>query len=211
MGSASREKADCGCKVGRVIDTYDLSGMNSRLVEWWSAEENGRSLREMAGHLNQELLREALTRHGHSPLQGEVENTHRLLTDDDVSQGMRTQTRKRLERQGVDVDQLNNDFVSHQAVYRHLKTCLEEEYTRADPDPEERRETSKQRIFALENRTEKVTADALEQLRNGDAIALEEFTVLVDTSITCMECGRQHEIDDLLANGGCRCLLSEDA
>lgn len=209
MGVQSGDDGPCGCKVGRLIESYELSGMNQQLVEWWSAED-GRSLRDMARHLNEELLRMELTRQGHSPLQGEVQNTYSLLTGDDVSRGMRTQTIKRLEGQGVDVDRVLDDFVSHQAVYRHLKTCLDEEYTGRVLDTEERREKSKQRVFALENRTEKVTEDTLERLRKWDMLELEGFTVRVDVAVTCSNCGRQHTIDDLLESGGCQCQLSAE-
>lgn len=208
MKREHRETESCGCKVGRMIDAYELSGSNQQLVEWWTADDAKESLRDIADYFNQNLLRTELQRNGYSPLDGEIENIYRLLTDDDVSRGMETQTRKRLERQGVDVESLTDDFVSYQSIYRHLNECLNTEYTEETQTAESRRQTGKERIFALENRTETVTIDTLSQLIDHDALALEEFDVLVDVSVTCLRCHRQHTIDELIENEGCQCRQS---
>jgi len=57
--------------------------------------------------------------------EGEVENTYRLLTDDDVSSGTWVQTRNTLQRDGIPVKQVEFNFVPHQIVYNHLTKCLE--------------------------------------------------------------------------------------
>lgn len=67
------------------------------------------------------------------PLDGEVENIYRLLTDD-ISTGMRTQACRRLERAGVDVNGLETDFVSRQAVHTYLTSVRGVIYTTDDND-----------------------------------------------------------------------------
>ncbi|WP_338004804.1 rod-determining factor RdfA [Natronoglomus mannanivorans] len=210
MERQQRATESCGCKVGRMIDAYELAVSNQQLIEWWTADDAKESLRDIADYFNQDLLRTELRRNGYSPLDGEIENVHRLLTDDDVSRGMETQTRKRLERQGIDVESLTDDFVSYQSIYRHLNECLGTEYTEKTQTAESRRQTGKERIFALENRTETVTVDTLSQLVDHDALALEEFDVLVDVSVTCLHCHRQHTIDELIENEGCQCRQSQN-
>lgn len=59
------------------------------------------------------------------PLDGEVRNTYRLLTDEDVSSGMRTAKRNELERAGVDVESVERDSVTHQAIYTYLTAVLD--------------------------------------------------------------------------------------
>lgn len=49
-------------------------------------------------------------------LDGEVENISRLLTDDEVNNGMRTDARRRFDRSGVDAESLERDFVSYQVI-----------------------------------------------------------------------------------------------
>lgn len=199
----------CGCKVQRKIESYDLSDLDERMVEWWTSTDGEMSLRDIAENFNRKLLREAMVANGIDPLDGQVENTHRLLADDDVGRGVRTKTRKRLEQQGIDVDGLVDDFVSYQSIYRHLNDCLDTEYTKSDPSPKRRRRKAKERIFSLKSRTEAVTTDALTQLIENDALDAEEFDVLVDVSTTCADCHRRYSIDELLENEGCVCQQSE--
>ena len=52
---------------------------------------------------------------------GEIENMYRLLTDDDVSSAESTRIKRRLERDGVDVETLLSDFVTYEAIGTYLK------------------------------------------------------------------------------------------
>jgi DNA-binding transcriptional ArsR family regulator len=115
------------CKIKRSAAAYDLLAEAERLEEYWTRDVERYSLRDLAAHFNHHLLRAAMERAGLSSLNGEIENTYRLLTDDDVSRGMRTQARNRLQKQGIDVEQLQSDFVSYGTVRRHLKRCLDVE------------------------------------------------------------------------------------
>lgn len=202
----TREGSD-RCKVQRMIDTHGLSGSNERMLEWWTGDGDTLSIRKITREFNQELLSRELRRQGTSPLDSEVSNLYRLLSadDEDVSRGMRIQTRNRLEQQGVDVDALLEDFVSYQSIYRHLNDCLDADYASETPPVEERRERAKDRILSLKNRSKAVTADTVAQLVDSSALALEEFDVFVDISMTCNECQRQYTVAEVLENGGCFC------
>ena len=192
-------------KVARVLEEYDLTSLGDELERRWTGElETQYSLRQLADVLNQELLRSAMERADVQSLDGEVENTYRLLTDEDVSRGMRTQTRKTLQRDGVDVEQLLRDFVSHQAVHTYLTKYrgvrLPEE--RDEEDPVEKAAAA---IERLKSRTVAVTGTTLERLESTDRITLGEFDVLVDIRIVCDECGVHLPIRELLEEGGCHC------
>lgn len=199
----------CGCKVQRKIDSYGLSDLNQRMVDWWTISDEEKSLRDIATSFNHELLREEMERNGLDPLDGEVANTYRLLTGDDVNRGVRTQTRKRLEQQGIAVDRLVDDFVSYQSIYRHLNDCLGTEYSKTDRSPETRREKATERIFSLKSRTEAVTSDTLTQLVENDALDVAGFDVLVEISMTCNSCHRRYSIDEIIENEGCTCQQSD--
>ena len=192
-------------KVARVLEEYDLTSLGDELERRWTGElDTQYSLRQLADVLNQELLRSAMERADVQSLDGEVENTYRLLTDEDVSRGMRTQTRKTLQRDGVDVEQLLRDFVSHQAVHTYLTkyrgVTLPEE--RDEEDPVEKAAAA---IERLKSRTVAVTGTTLERLESTDRITLGEFDVLVDIRIVCDECGVHLPIRELLEEGGCHC------
>ncbi|GAA0457920.1 hypothetical protein MUK72_15765 (plasmid) [Halococcus dombrowskii] len=192
------------CKIDRTAAAYDLSDEAERLGEYWTRDDERYSLRELAIHFNHLLLRAAMKRAGLNPLDGEVDNTYRLLTDEDVSQGMRTQARNRLEKQGIDVDHLHSDFVSYGTVRRHLKNCLgiERESTGTDNNPAE---TGAQRIAALQNRTVAVTENTLSQLASADELAAGDIDVFVDITVSCTQCGMHATIQEFIESDGCDC------
>jgi hypothetical protein len=210
MAESGREDGDkqtagTNSKVGRVIAEYGLTGLGDELVALWSDEgDNQRSLRELAEYVNHELLRSAMENAGMSPLEGEVENTYRLLTDDDVSSGMRTQAETALEREGVDVERLRTDFVSHQAVHTYL-TKFRGVETPGTTDEGDQVDKTVDAIQRLKNRLAAVTADNLRTLRETDRIMLGEFNVLVDVRVFCEDCQTRYDVVELLRSGGCDC------
>jgi hypothetical protein len=203
-GTASETDRSPSCKIDRTAATYDLSDEAERLAEFWTRDDERYSLRKLAVHFNHQILRAAMEQAGLNPLDGEVDNTYRLLTDEDVSQGMRTQARNRLQKQGVDVDQLQSDFVSYGTVRRHLKGCLgvERESTGTDDDPAE---TGGQRIAALQNRTVAVTANTLSQLASAGELAAGDIDVFVDITVSCSECGMHAPVREYIERNGCDC------
>ncbi|WP_247730593.1 rod-determining factor RdfA [Halovivax limisalsi] len=192
-------------KVGRLIERYDLAGLGDELVERWTAPAEERdSLRELADVFNRRLLAAALAEAEVETLEGDVENMYRLLTDD-VSSGVRTEARNRLERQGVDVEALEREFVSHQAVHTYLRTYRDAAFEPAERGPDERRDVERERISRLQSRTEAVTEDAVERLAEADALSISRPSVLVDVRVFCDDCGGDYTVDELLSRGGCLC------
>jgi hypothetical protein len=191
------------CKIDRAAANYDLSDEAERLGEYWTRDDERYSLRELAVYFNQQLLRAAMKRAGLNPLDGEVDNTYRLLTDEDVSPGMRTQARNRLQKQNIDVDQLQSDFVSYGTVRRHLKGCLGVE--RESPEVDDPAETGAQRIAALQNRTVAVTENTLSQLASVGELAAGDIDVFVDITVSCSECGVHASVREYIEGNGCDC------
>ncbi|WP_306055891.1 rod-determining factor RdfA [Natronococcus wangiae] len=201
--NSADQRAAC-CKLGRVAGGYDLSRLDDDLVAYWTGEGDEQySTRELATLVNQRVLEAALQEAGVSYKEGEIENTYRLLTDDDVTSGTRVQTRNELERDGVPVEAVESDFVSHQTVYNHLTGCLEASLE--TPSDEERLERGEEKLGALQNRTEAVTVDTIDQLRRNDVVDIGEFDVLVSVSVTCEECQQQFTVRELLDERTCEC------
>jgi hypothetical protein len=191
-------------KVGRVIAEYELDGLGEELERRWLGDGFERqSLRDLADLFNHRVLRRAMLDAGMDPLEGEVENAYDLLTGDDVSEGVRTQARNRLERSGVDVESLQSDFVSHQAIHTYLR-----KYRGAEQSEEaagDRIERTVSTVRRLESRTVAVVENSLQTLRNAGTVRLGPFDVLVDVRVFCSDCGRQYDVVDLLERGGCDC------
>jgi len=192
-------------KVARLIDEYDLGEpFGDELERLWTADGDERkSLRDLAALFNRRLLESALAAAGTSTVSGEVENLHRLLTDDDVSSGMRTEARTRLERDGVDVEQLERDFVTYQAIRTYLTDYRDAEYE--EPSASERVESALGTIQRLRSRLRSITEGSLDRLRSTDRLTLGTFRLFVDVDVLCEECGSQYGVVELLERGGCDC------
>lgn len=200
MGRNSAD-SDCGCKLGRVAEDRNLRQTVSTIETAW--RDRDASLRELEREFNLAVLGAALETGGYVPLDGEVDNLYRLLTDDDVTGGMRAQARNRLQDRGIDVDAVLADFVSYQTVNRHLKACrgLVETQQQSALSLDQ----GEDRLFALRNRTAEVTSQTVEQLDRAGAIQVGEFEVYVDIGVTCLDCGSQSDLVELFSNRGCGC------
>jgi hypothetical protein len=194
---------DTDSKVGRVIEEYGLAGYGAELEARWTDDAGTRSsLRELADALNEQLVRAALEDAGQSPRDGEVAERYGALTGDDVSSGVRTRVRRELERQGVDVDALTDDFVTHQAVHTYLTKYRE---TELDDDETDRVSKTLETIRRLRSRMIAVVENSLERLRRSGDLSIGEFEVFVQVQVTCTECGTQTDLRSLLERGSCDC------
>jgi hypothetical protein len=202
------ESVECSCKVDRTADKYGLEGIHQKLEQRWVRPDDPDSLRELATEFNELVLRSAMLAAGTNPIDGETTNLYRLLTGESVSRSDRIRAVNRLEREGVDIEAVEDDFVSHQTIYRHLRQCLQAERESATErsDMSHQIEMSDDRIQSLRNRTAAVAEDTVERLRDKGALDVDDFSVYVGVTFTCMECGSTYEASDLLENRGCACM-----
>ena len=189
-------------KVARLIDEYGLHELGPEMERLWTADENRRSLRSLADYFNQQLLESVVEEHDLQLLDGELENIYRLLTDDEVSSADRTRVCRRLEREGIAINDFKSNFVTYQAIRSYLKTHRNAEYTPEESDPIERQKTN---IQQLQGRVTSVTEGNLEQLRASDQITLGEFRTLANVQVICEDCNAQFDVLELLDRGGCDC------
>ncbi len=206
LPDGGRQSTGRRTKLERVIDKYRLDGFGEELVDRWLGADGyeRESLRSLAGVTNRRILAAKLQEVGESPLDGEVDNLVRLLRSDDVSAGMRSQARQRLEERGVDVDELTTDFVSHQAIHTYLTTVQEAEYEEPATTGDklsDRTET----VQRLESRLQAVTESTVEKLATAGDLSVGEFDVIVSVQVLCNECGEQYDVRELLDRGGCDC------
>lgn len=197
----TRDQSGRPSKLDRTIRKYELGGLEAELLERRQGAD-GDSLRDIAQFFNQRVLRAALTSAGDTPLDGEVSNYYRLLTDDDVTQGMRVQARDKLERRGVDVEELESDFISYQTINRFFDAHPDYEPPAASRPSA--RETMT-RLFKMQSRVVSVSESVLEQLRRAESLTLGEFDVYVTVSVVCNDCRSRRTLRELLRNDGCEC------
>lgn len=184
-----------------MIDAYDLTGMGDRLEAAWTGRTGERtSLRDLATEFNEAVLEAALREAGSTPLEFEVTGTYETLsegTDPDA-----TRARRRLEREGVDVDALESDFVTHQAVHTYLRRDRE---ASLPEDERSRREQRIESIEKLQGRLTAVTESAIASLAAAEELDRDEYNVLVDVRAVCSACGADRSVTELVREGGCDC------
>ena len=192
-------------KVSQLMKTYELIDIDKKLINYWTREDDEQhSLRELADYFNKKLLHAAMDEAGMTTLDGEVTNTYRLLTTDDVSPGVRSQAETTLERNGINPDQLREDFVSHQAIHTYL-TKHRGVQRRSDSSEQDRVTDANDTIQQLKSRLVAVAEQRLRSLRDTGTISLGTFSVLVDVRVVCEDCGIHTDIPTLLNEGGCEC------
>jgi hypothetical protein len=199
MASTSRSK------VARLIERYDLAGIGDELEHRWTRAENRSSLRDLADYFNKQILRSALESEDETPIDGEVANLYRLLTDGETTSGVQQQAKNRLAGRGVDPATLEDDFVSYQSIRTYLKQYRDA----APPDDQSSTEDQIQRkqatIQRIVSRLAKVTEQSLTELSNTSRITLGDFSIIVTVRVHCSDCDTQQPVTDLLTNGGCAC------
>ncbi|MXR20035.1 rod-determining factor RdfA [Halobacterium bonnevillei] len=202
-GSESGTSAGRRSKVARLLDEYEFEGLGAELEHRWTTDgRDGMSLRELETYFNERLLEHRMRSVGIQSLEGEVPNIYRLLTGEDVSSGGRTRVKRRLERAGVDVEALQEDFVSYQAIRTYLKEYRGTVYESEEGDP---RESAKRLIAQMRNRTSAIAENKLDQLAELEDFHLEDPQVFVDVQVICGRCSTQQPIQDALEDGGCDC------
>ena len=188
-------------KVARVIDEYDLEGLGDRLEALWTAEPGERtSLRDLADVFNEAVLEAAIREAGGSPLEFEVSGTYEMLSSGSGPDA--TRASRRLEREGIDVDTLERDFVTHQAVHTYLTKHRE---ASLPEDERSRVERKVETIEKLQGRVTAVTESAVESRAAGDELDRGDYDVLVDVRTVCPSCGADRPVGELLRTGGCSC------
>jgi DNA-binding transcriptional ArsR family regulator len=193
----------CSCKVGTVADHWGVPEIHDKLATRWTDEDC--SVRDLTDQFNRRLLRAGFEQSDRIPIDGEIENLYRVLTAEDIDAGARTQAREQLRQDGIPIEEIESQFVSHQTVYRHLRNCLDLSRDSEAETADERIERWRDRIDALRARTAAVTDRGVSQLASQDAIDGEEFDVLVEITVVCSDCGQFYELGELLDDGGCDC------
>ncbi|MCG1003196.1 MULTISPECIES: rod-determining factor RdfA [Halobacterium] len=189
-------------KVARVIEAYDIGGMGEQLEVAWTGEHGERtSLRDLADEFNRAVLDEAIRRSDGAVPETDVQSAYQTLTGDDVSSADRMRKQRELEAMGVDVDDVQSDFVTHQAVHTYLTEYREAELPDQSGDPDQKADV----IERLQGRTTAVTESTIESLTGSGDLSDHDYDVIVDVRVICGDCGTGYAAGELLRQGGCDC------
>lgn len=186
------------CKVTRVAAEYHLSDIDERLLRHRDQDE---SLRELATYFNKQVLSAALTS-ATREIVGDADQIYDAIAGDDVNRSRRAELRSKLSQNGVDIDDFENDFVSHQTIRNHLHDCLEVDTGRTSTvDLEGGRKT----IEWAQARSEGVIEETIRRLRSANEISSPPTEITQSVRVGCTACGSTYPIAEFLAKRGCDC------
>ena len=190
-----------GTKVARNIEKYDIQAMGSTLEARWTGATGERtSLRNLAHIFNRALVDAALREGDVHSYFADVDAIYDALQNGSNAERLRAE--RRLTREGIDVDALTADFVTHQAVHTYLRQERDVSLTVADTNPVEKRIKT---IEKLEGRGAAVAQAAVSRLPAADDAADPAYEVLVEFKAVCTAWGDTYAVRDLLRRDGCGC------
>lgn len=196
---------ECECKIGRQMEKYGLSDLNGELRHHRREEEA--SLRDLADFVNARIVEAAIDA-ADADVAGDGTSVYVALADDDVSTERRVNVTDQLTSTGIDVDELEGDFVSYQSVRTHLRNCLDVDTGRRGVETvEEGREV----IEWARARDENVIERTLSRLQRVGAITAGELTATTTITVECTTCGTNYRLGRFLDRGACECADGTDS
>lgn len=195
------------CKVTSTARDYDVSDAVSELT---TRRREGDSLRELATYFNtrvtERALEEADIHSGqsvHAALIGEelASTVYQILRTNDGSDIRRAELRARLREEGVDVDALENAFVSHVTVRTHLQECVNVQPKETAADFEKTVNT----VRWAHTRAENIIQNTLDSAVSAGEIETGGLETEVLVRATCEHCGDTFYLEELLDERRCSC------
>lgn len=205
----------CECKIGRNIDRYHLNDLNQELVH--HRKEKELSLRDLASVVNHRILEAAIEDTSAGILEEElygalehddaVATIYGALTDEEVSPDRRARVRTRLEQAGVNLDTVEDHWVTHTTLRKHLQDCLgidtSSESTIGTDNARSTIEWIQTRMRAIVDRT-------FERLASTEKLHVGQLDITISIRVTCTDCGTTYNPTKLISRGSCDCYLDAE-
>lgn len=176
-------------KLGRIKDKYDLTDLDETLrVRYRSGED---SLRSLAAYVNRQITAAFLEEYPYAP-----NYVYEVLGpgEDDVSTRERNDLRRRLRADGLDIDELTADWVSHMAVRTYLQDDLDLDTgrrSRTERDPDETLE----KLRGLISRDERIVEEALKATEGVD---VDDISIHAEVYVLDDETGETTRVERYL-------------
>lgn len=183
------------CKVCRVLDNRHITNGDDRLLTRWYGDSTQRmGYRKLARWLNVTMLRQEMDRVGLSTLGGEAKSKYDRLRGTDPT--IAAEIRDTLEAEGINMNQLESDFVSYGVIRTHIKECLGGEREETSSDWE------RDSIEITRDHATQKTAEAVTSLLNKGAIESSgDITVNLAVELECELCHAQIPLVRALRRG----------
>jgi len=205
-------------KVSRVIEQYELTGVEESLVRDWTQEDDQRrkSIRELTSWFNQKLVMVILDEYtsGMIPSEYTIEGiTKRLQARDssaskydDISDREIMTVVQWLQDNDVPVDDIIDDLVSYGTMYTYLKEVRGA--VSPDSQPDQRSQEKRQSDVLESIRTdfskqpERINS-RLRTLRAHNQLPGTKADIHISVECNCPACGHAQPIADYIEQQGC--------
>lgn len=178
------------CKIGRTIAKYDLQesviggDLNENLRARWEGTNDfpETATRPLMHWFNQKILKTVYTEHNRKALETHLESDYEALrSEDEITRGAIIDD---LADDGIDGEELINDFAKRSTMYRHLTNCLEAEKNKNTEKSESNWEEDK--IQHARNTMQKNVEDVLRSLdRKGELPNASEANIETPIILSC--------------------------
>ena len=193
------ESVMCDCKIGRDARKYDTPDLPIFVKR--RRIEDDLSLRDLADAANTHIVKAIIDRAG-ADVAGDAASVYAALTDEEVSPERRLSVRNQLADLDVTVKELEEDFVSYQAIRYHLRNCLDIDTSREGiTSIAEGREI----IANARERDQEIIAQTLRRLQRVDKLRDTPIEVRISPRVSCRNCGQSFGVEAFLERGGCDC------
>lgn len=211
----NQETGQCSCKIGRVGKKYQIDDLDDELVR--RRNNDGASLRTLADYINKRILSAAIndadTGYDIDDMQWGINDEdivttiYNILSNDDIPVEQVVRVKSRLEKSGIDVDTLTNDWVTHPTVRDHFRKCLDINTSRQEAI------TIDDAIDTIEwarARCSGVIDTTFKRLTKANLVKISNHKVSITIRITCTECGEIYRPTSLIEQRSCSCNHDDD-
>jgi len=118
-------------KIPGLIEKYNLDAIGSKMASLWTHPDKSEraTLNDLRHMLNRAMLESAAKSAGADPVAGELEHGYEQLTSDDANHADREDFVDRMEMKGVDIDEVESDFIKSSAtIHSYLQDVEGAEY-----------------------------------------------------------------------------------
>jgi len=186
------------CKVSRVADAYQLTGIDNELRRRYESEDA--TLHDLADYVNNRITAATVDAIG-NPINAEPATVRAALHGEESISATKRDDIKAAFAGRVHLDILTGSFVSHETIRRHLNEHLEVSTSKGGFDTfEELRDG----LIAYEEQYKDGVRSALKRAGKDGMINGEQFVVF-STRIECEHCSEVYRLQTLLDNDGCDC------
>ncbi len=190
-------------KIPKIADKYELDNIDDFLISHWTADDDRKSLRELADMFNKRIFFAALSEINLT--NSEREQWYSILNEDDAPQTEQVRIRRKLEKEDIDFAEIRSDFITHQTIYTYLTDVVDVD------SPSQSTTTVDSKIQTIEKfagKTAVVGEKSLAELINVDKINERNYRVVADITVICEDCQSSYQFEQLLKNRGCDCNVS---